>query len=748
MKSIPMAPDVQLVALQQAKDAHIRRPNAESKRPQAQESSHFTEQKKVRAQMRADEVMASRPDTSQALAPTTPAEERRLQEFVDEDGGGSGDPHSYRSGSPSRLNRRQTEATLQPTRTRRSAKPVDRDPSPVLTKWTQENPNWADRYKIPLIYERTTVNQVDIERLDEGEYLNDEIISFYAKYLHKELENQDGQMAKKVYVFSSFFWEKLRAKGYEGVKSWTAKVDLLSFDYIVVPINQNAHWYLAIICNPGALLPRDDHTADEDEPTVIGQEAAETAGGNEVSDQAVNVIPDVDQPDESGTSELEVNRANGARKLKAKRGPGPRKYDPKDPRVITLDSLDGNHSNVATALKHYLKAEIKQRKGIDINVPTPFGMAAKDIPFQTNFTDCGVYLLGYLEEFMKDPCEFTRHILQHEGRVWDVDAPALRNKIRDLIFDLHQLYHASQMRVRRQKRLDRKAKSQTPVDTQSPSSIASEQPVQKTPGPPAAKSENPEEAQLPSRFASEQPTRRTSAPTPPIASSLRAQSSPIRRGPKDRELSHHDSHRSISPSRPRPAGARFRAEESSQSEGSDPGALDVNASMIVHPNKSVEIADKTHAGPVDDLEVERKTPLEAEPEATLPLRESMETVDQNQTIIPESPKIQFMTAIPPSSSASRVVSSGSSGRSTRRQDTTPAHIFNQNHNETRSRYFASSSVRPSSAKAVVGTGQTRVHQLSSDDDHSRGKGRPKAKAKVRGTASSGSPGAMIDLTHE
>lgn len=720
LKSLPLAADMQLAERQQLNEARFRRPNVESLRPQAQESSHFTQQRKARAQMRAKDGPASGPDTSQALTPTTPAEERRLREFVDEDGGGSGELLSRRSGSPLRIIHRETKATLQPMRTRRSAKPVERPSSPVLVKWTKVNPNWADNYKIPLIYERTTVNRVDIERLDEGEFLNDEIISFYAKYLHKELEEQDEQMAKKVYIFNSFFWEKLRAKGYEGVKSWTAKIDLLSFDYIVVPINQNAHWYLAVICNPGALLPRDDLTLDEDEPTVIERKAADVAEESKVS-----------QLEELGVIDLENKPENGARKTKAKRGPGPRKYDPKDPRVITLDSLDGNHSNVATALKHYLKAEIRQRKGIDIDVPTPFGMAAKDIPFQTNFTDCGVYLLGYLEQFMTNPCEFTTHILQHQGRVWDVNAPALRNKIRDLIFGLHKSYQMAHMRAQRQKKLVKMGKSQAPVDTRSSLRVAGEQRVQQTLCPDAAKSQTPEARPF-SRVASERPARRTSASTPPAASSLRAQSSPIRRGGRYQDLAQHNS---ISPPpRRRSLGSRFHAMKSSPSEKGEPEALDVNASMIVNPNNSVEMAEEATTEP------------EAEPEAMLLMVKSVEEVDHDQMEIPESP--QLMDLVPPSS-ASRAASKGSSDRSFMRPDSTSERIFNSQHPETRSPYFTSSDVRPSNAK-VRSPGP--FHVVSSEDEHSQGKVRTstktKPKTRTKEKIRSGIAGATIDLTDE
>merc|ERR1712013_789226 len=38
---------------------------------------------------------------------------------------------------------------------------------------------------------------------------------------------------------------------YDRVKRWTRKVNIFEKDFVVVPINENYHWYLCIICYPG-----------------------------------------------------------------------------------------------------------------------------------------------------------------------------------------------------------------------------------------------------------------------------------------------------------------------------------------------------------------------------------------------------------------------------------------------------------------------------------------------------------------
>ncbi|KAI6129977.1 hypothetical protein EV401DRAFT_681080 [Pisolithus croceorrhizus] len=98
----------------------------------------------------------------------------------------------------------------------------------------------------------------DLKRLEPEEYLNDTLIEFGLKLWLSELREKDPLLADQIHVFSSFFYKKLNTKnveeGFQSVRKWTAKVDLFSKKYIIVPINENLHWYLAIIYEPGHVL--------------------------------------------------------------------------------------------------------------------------------------------------------------------------------------------------------------------------------------------------------------------------------------------------------------------------------------------------------------------------------------------------------------------------------------------------------------------------------------------------------------
>ncbi|KDQ25882.1 hypothetical protein PLEOSDRAFT_1026840, partial [Pleurotus ostreatus PC15] len=54
-----------------------------------------------------------------------------------------------------------------------------------------------------------TIKNSDLDRLQPGEFLNDTLIEFGLKLWLKDLEESHPELAKDVYVFSSFFYKKL-----------------------------------------------------------------------------------------------------------------------------------------------------------------------------------------------------------------------------------------------------------------------------------------------------------------------------------------------------------------------------------------------------------------------------------------------------------------------------------------------------------------------------------------------------------
>lgn len=429
---------------------------------------------------------------------------------------------------------RHTQTTRHTYKLMSESPELPQSPSPPPEGWTVKNEGWERQWRNSLIFPphgkgRATVDKEDIPRLDEGEFLNDNLIIFYLRYLQHTLEARRPDLAQRIYFQNTFFYEKLKSTktssgiNYDSVKAWTSKVDLFTKDFIIVPINELSHWYVAIIYNAPKLLPslnkteasdiepKDTITIEEDADDSGKVSCASPASGNQdqptitesalstehddvikhlsrmsisSSDlpngktkkiiatdqvnpnaevQAIRQEQDVQEvPDTSGfepdVEQMPSSNSNLPRKKAAKRPSiGPRKYDPDQPRIITLDSLALSHSPACSCLRQYLVAELKDKKGIEIPPLKPLGMTVKEVPQQTNYCDCGLYLLGYIKEFLMDPDKFIRSILQRDNQIsWNLNPSQLRNDIRDLIFVLQK---EQQSREDAQKEEKRKAGS-------------------------------------------------------------------------------------------------------------------------------------------------------------------------------------------------------------------------------------------------------------------------------------------------
>ncbi|KAI1776043.1 cysteine proteinase [Hypoxylon cercidicola] len=365
---------------------------------------------------------------------------------------------------------------------------------PEPDRWSVQNTSWEKQWRNSLVFpphgkSRATVDKEDIPRLDEGEFLNDNLLTFYLRYLQHTLEATRPTVAQRIYFQNTYFYEKLKSPkasggiNYDSVKAWTSKVDLFTKDFIIVPINEFAHWYVAIIYNAPKLLPSSDENEVPDTQTADtitiedvadsgeisrassqsrpdGSTAAEAIASVEHNDVTNHLSP-IDQENHKAEVQLtgneqaveEIVDGSGSRvdleqirpstcHLPAKKAgkrtsAGPRKFKPTLPRIITLDSLALQHYPACRILKQYLIAELKDKKGLEIPIGA-LGMTAKDVPEQTNHCDCGLYLLGYIEEFLKDPDRFVHSLLQREDIAWNLNPSDLRNNIRDLIFKLQK----------------------------------------------------------------------------------------------------------------------------------------------------------------------------------------------------------------------------------------------------------------------------------------------------------------------
>lgn len=120
-----------------------------------------------------------------------------------------------------------------------------------------------------------TICNSDFRCLYNNNWINDTIIDFFLKY---RLERSDNINKSEIELFSSFFYTKLvqpckskepddEERFYENVRTWFKnKNDIFSKKHLVIPINQDLHWYCAIVNNLPQLLAYHQNNEEGPEP--------------------------------------------------------------------------------------------------------------------------------------------------------------------------------------------------------------------------------------------------------------------------------------------------------------------------------------------------------------------------------------------------------------------------------------------------------------------------------------------------
>ncbi|XP_046432361.1 uncharacterized protein LOC124185514 isoform X5 [Neodiprion fabricii] len=229
-----------------------------------------------------------------------------------------------------------------------------------------------------------TINDRDCACLGKDKFINDVIIDFYLKYLSLEVLLKEDQ--KRTHVFSSHFYKRLThshvsdannrllraTKRHSGVQKWTKDVNIFEKDFIIIPINERSHWIVAIICFPGLAGEVDVHRSAADDGMV------ETRSSN---------------PEIPMTRKLQSARKSTQEVWKL-------------PCILIFDSLHGfgEYTKVLLALQEYLSCEYLAKTGIkDTFFLNMTNAVCPEVPQQSNSSDCGIYLLHYVERFFQDP---------------------------------------------------------------------------------------------------------------------------------------------------------------------------------------------------------------------------------------------------------------------------------------------------------------------------------------------------------
>ncbi|XP_063820895.1 uncharacterized protein LOC135071072 isoform X2 [Ostrinia nubilalis] len=327
------------------------------------------------------------------------------------------------------------------------------------------------------------INTEDYMCLAQDQFLNDVIIDFYLKHLVHDVLTQSQR--EKTHIFSTFFYKRLTTKPskvnkssnplewdsnltaaqkrHARVKTWTKNVNIFDKDYIVVPINENCHWFVAIICFPsldGCRSMIDNRTVTPQEIKKRERRSSMQIGNTTITpltkQEQLTLSCDSDNLSERDEAEAEESDLDmqcdsdeeEPEKTVVEKKPEVQvigKTEPiKQPCILIFDSLAGaSRSRVVATLRDYLTCEFQAKVSQSkvFNKDNMKGSCPK-IPQQNNFTDCGLYLLQYVEHFFKDPImDYALPIKQLANWFDEIIVTRKREEISNLLKALMHRYN-------------------------------------------------------------------------------------------------------------------------------------------------------------------------------------------------------------------------------------------------------------------------------------------------------------------
>ncbi|NWI92692.1 SENP7 protease, partial [Pitta sordida] len=303
------------------------------------------------------------------------------------------------------------------------------------------------------------VTREDLECLEYGEFLNDVIIDFYLKYLL--LEKTPKHLADRTHIFSSFFYKcltrteknsesdikvSMAQRRHRRVRTWTRRINIFNKDYIFVPVNEESHWYIAVICFPWLEeavyeeCPRQNSLSHQS-PLRSESENTRTGsvffkGEEEIDSSRILFSKDVSEIAAAASvldsAVSKISLSNSKRQIC------------KRPCILILDSLKaGSVQKTVQLLREYLEMEweAKRKTHREFSKSTMVALCPR-VPKQDNSSDCGVYLLQYVESFLQNPIVNFEEPLRLENWFPRQLIRSKREEIRDLILQLHFQQHS------------------------------------------------------------------------------------------------------------------------------------------------------------------------------------------------------------------------------------------------------------------------------------------------------------------
>ncbi|KAI3858439.1 hypothetical protein MKW98_021804 [Papaver atlanticum] len=233
----------------------------------------------------------------------------------------------------------------------------------------------------------------DIDCLAPEAFLSSTIMNFYIRYLQRPV-SATGKSRADYHFFNTYFYEKLKEavapKGetratFSKLRRWWKGVNIFQKAYIFVPIHENSHWSLVIVCIPDR--------EDESGPIILH---LDSLGCHDVDQVCLNI----------------------------------KRFLIEEWKYIDQQSSQGSippHTSIADKIWKNFSRRVEDRS---IRVPQ-----------QKNEYDCGIFVLYFMERFIEEaPDRLKKKDLVMFGRKWfePEEASGLRKRIRNLLLEEFQ----------------------------------------------------------------------------------------------------------------------------------------------------------------------------------------------------------------------------------------------------------------------------------------------------------------------
>lgn len=118
------------------------------------------------------------------------------------------------------------------------------------------------------------------------------------------------------------------------------------------------------------------------------------------------------------------------------------------PCIIVMDSLAGqSRQRIINILKDYLQVEWNCKKSKVGSIREKFKGASPKVPQQTNYSDCGVYVLQYVDSFFEDPIfNFTFPMKSLTNWFTEERVSKKREEIKDLVMKLKEKFDSEKQK--------------------------------------------------------------------------------------------------------------------------------------------------------------------------------------------------------------------------------------------------------------------------------------------------------------